>query len=121
LAISCAVRQPDFRFGGDFKQLEAVRVDNYEIGVRGNWRQVQASISGFYNTSELGESFLLDNRGFPIGITARRNGYTVLRELLTGGREGDGNSAVLQLGKKVKMMLTKMETICLSIAALSHR
>jgi len=57
-----------FSIGGDFKQLEAVRVDNYEIGVRGNWRQVQASISGFYNTSKLGESFLLDNRGFPIGI-----------------------------------------------------
>ena len=57
-----------FSIEGDFKQLEAVRVDNYEIGVRGNWRQVQASISGFYNTSELGESFLLDNRGFPIGI-----------------------------------------------------
>ncbi len=57
-----------FSIAGDFKQLEAVRVDNYEIGVRGNWQQVQASISGFYNTSELGESFLLDNRGFPIGI-----------------------------------------------------
>jgi iron complex outermembrane receptor protein len=57
-----------FSIGGDFKQLEAVKVDNYEIGVRGNWQQVQASISGFYNTSELGESFLLDNRGFPIGI-----------------------------------------------------
>lgn len=57
-----------FSVGGDFKQLEAVRVDNYEIGVRGNWQQVQASISGFYNTSQLGESFILDNRGFPIGI-----------------------------------------------------
>jgi iron complex outermembrane receptor protein len=57
-----------FSIGGDFQQLEAVRVDNYEIGVRGNWQQVQASISGFYNTSELGESFILDNRGFPIGI-----------------------------------------------------
>ena len=57
-----------FSIAGDFKQLEAVKVDNYEIGVRGNWQQVQASISGFYNTSELGESFLLDERGFPIGI-----------------------------------------------------
>ncbi|MEG5035158.1 TonB-dependent receptor domain-containing protein [Microcoleus sp. AT3-D2] len=57
-----------FSIGGDFQQLEAVRVDNYEIGVRGNWEQVNASISGFYNTSELGESFELDDRGFPIGI-----------------------------------------------------
>ena len=57
-----------FSIGGDFQQLEAVRVDNYEIGVRGNWEQVNASISGFYNTSELGESFELDERGFPIGI-----------------------------------------------------
>ena len=57
-----------FSIRGDFQEVEAIKVDNYEIGVRGNWQQLQASISGFYNTSELGESFILDNRGFPIGI-----------------------------------------------------
>jgi iron complex outermembrane receptor protein len=43
-------------------QFEQVRpqpqkVNNYEIGLRGAWRNVQASISGFYSTSNLGTTF----------------------------------------------------------------
>jgi iron complex outermembrane receptor protein len=43
-------------------QFERVRpqpqkVNNYEIGLRGAWRNVQASISGFYSTSDLGTTF----------------------------------------------------------------
>lgn len=34
--------------------LEAQTVNNYEIGARGNWSRVRATLSGFYNTSELG-------------------------------------------------------------------
>ncbi len=30
------------------------QVDNYEIGIRGNWSNFQASLAGFYNESELG-------------------------------------------------------------------
>lgn len=36
---------------------EPQKVNNYEIGLRGEWRNVQASISGFYNTSDLGTTF----------------------------------------------------------------
>lgn len=36
---------------------EPQTVDNYEIGVRGQWGAVQASLSGFYNTSDLGTTF----------------------------------------------------------------
>lgn len=35
---------------------EPQKVDNYEIGVRGQWDKLQASLSGFYNYSELGSS-----------------------------------------------------------------
>ncbi|MGG6298305.1 TonB-dependent receptor domain-containing protein [Leptolyngbya sp. AN02str] len=36
---------------------EAQRVNHYEVGVRGNWSGGQASLAGFYNTSELGTTF----------------------------------------------------------------
>ncbi|HEY9846776.1 MAG TPA: TonB-dependent receptor, partial [Candidatus Caenarcaniphilales bacterium] len=36
---------------------EAQRVNNYEVGVRGEWDTVQASLAGFYNQSNLGTTF----------------------------------------------------------------
>jgi iron complex outermembrane recepter protein len=36
---------------------EPQKVDNYEIGIRGQWNNIQASLSGFYNFSELGSAF----------------------------------------------------------------
>ncbi|AFY49078.1 TonB-dependent siderophore receptor [Nostoc sp. PCC 7524] len=36
---------------------EPQKVDNYEIGIRGQWNNVQASLSGFYNYSDLGSAF----------------------------------------------------------------
>ncbi len=33
---------------------EPQKVDNYELGVRGEWERVKSSLSAFYNTSELG-------------------------------------------------------------------
>jgi iron complex outermembrane recepter protein len=36
---------------------EAQKVDNYEIGVRGEWRSFQASLSVFLSTSDLGTTF----------------------------------------------------------------
>jgi iron complex outermembrane receptor protein len=36
---------------------EPQKVDNYEIGIRGQWENVQASLSGFYNYSDLGSAF----------------------------------------------------------------
>ncbi|NBD18391.1 MAG: TonB-dependent receptor [Cyanobacteria bacterium] len=53
---------PDFRRalrGGlsvdeDLDRLQPQVIDQYEIGLRGNWDRVQASIAGFYTTSDLG-------------------------------------------------------------------
>lgn len=42
------------------RDLEPQKVNNYELGIRGNWSNVQASISGFYNTSDLGLTFVFD-------------------------------------------------------------
>ncbi len=36
---------------------EAQRVNHYETGIRGEWRQVQSSLAVFYNKSEKGTSF----------------------------------------------------------------
>ena len=36
------------------------KVDNYEIGVRANFEQFQATLSGFYNESDLGSSISVD-------------------------------------------------------------
>lgn len=53
---------PDFRRairGGlsvseDIDRLEPQVIDQYEIGLRGNWETVQASIAGFFTQSDLG-------------------------------------------------------------------
>lgn len=36
------------------QRLEAQKVDNYEIGLRGEWHAFQFSLTGFYNESDLG-------------------------------------------------------------------
>ena len=41
----------------DLGFTEPQKVDNYELGIRGNWRDVQFSLAGFYNYSDSGVSF----------------------------------------------------------------
>ncbi|NEO28264.1 MAG: TonB-dependent receptor, partial [Kamptonema sp. SIO4C4] len=48
---------------------EPQKVDNYEIGIRGDWDTVQASLSGFYSYSELGTTF---NEDFGIARDPQR-------------------------------------------------
>ncbi|MEM9805967.1 MAG: TonB-dependent receptor [Cyanobacteria bacterium P01_D01_bin.56] len=52
-----------FTIDEDVRRLQPQKVDNYEIGVRGDWGDVQASLAGFYNYSDLG----LSSRGQPDG------------------------------------------------------
>jgi len=52
---------PDgFSFEGGFAEVQPVRVNNYEVGVRGEWGNVQASLAGFYTDSALGSFLQLD-------------------------------------------------------------
>ncbi|MCT7957521.1 TonB-dependent receptor domain-containing protein [Laspinema palackyanum] len=41
----------------DLDITDPVKVNNYEIGVRGLWPEIQVSLAGFYNTSDLGEDY----------------------------------------------------------------
>lgn len=43
--------------GSDIDLTQPQKVDNYEIGIRGNWNSVQATLAGFFNSSDLGEDF----------------------------------------------------------------
>ncbi len=57
--IGLVLRDAPAGFSVESLRPEAQRVNSYEAGVRGNWNQVQASVVGFYNTSNLGTSFNL--------------------------------------------------------------
>ncbi|MBH8554265.1 TonB-dependent receptor [Nostocaceae cyanobacterium CENA357] len=54
---------PGFSLDRDVRFLQPQKVDNYEIGIRGNWNNVQTTIAGFFNYSALG----LSSRGQPDG------------------------------------------------------
>jgi iron complex outermembrane receptor protein len=54
---------PGFSIDRDVRFLQPQKVDNYEIGLRGNWNNVQATVAGFFNYSALG----LSSRGQPDG------------------------------------------------------
>lgn len=48
---------PGFAVSSDIDLTQPQKVDNYEIGIRGNWNSVQATLAGFFNSSDLGEDF----------------------------------------------------------------
>jgi len=47
-----------FAIERDLQLTEPQKVNNYEVGVRGNWRTVQASLAAFYNSSDLGANLV---------------------------------------------------------------
>ncbi|MBF2094619.1 MAG: TonB-dependent receptor [Synechococcales cyanobacterium K44_A2020_017] len=49
--------------GDDLDITQPITVTEYEVGVRGNWSSVQTSLSGFYNTSDLGASLVPSDTG----------------------------------------------------------
>lgn len=50
------IREPRPGFTLGSKEADAQRVDQYEVGVRGSWLPVQASLTAFRNESDLGTS-----------------------------------------------------------------
>ncbi|MES1023064.1 TonB-dependent receptor [Gloeocapsa sp. BRSZ] len=54
---------PGFAIEEDVRFLQPQKIDNYEIGIRSNWNNVQVTLAGFYNFSDLG----LSSRGQPDG------------------------------------------------------
>ncbi len=55
--VGLALRNAPAGFSVESLRPEAQKVDHYEIGVRGNWDTVQASLVGFYNQSDLDTTF----------------------------------------------------------------
>ncbi|MBD2314383.1 TonB-dependent receptor [Desertifilum sp. FACHB-1129] len=59
-AFGGILRNPPAEFTSvrqNLRLTEAVKVNNYELGIRGQWQGGQATLSGFYNTSDLGEDY----------------------------------------------------------------
>ncbi|PIG90918.1 TonB-dependent receptor [Gloeocapsopsis sp. IPPAS B-1203] len=58
--IGRVLRNAPLGFSVEQLSPEPQRVNNYEIGIRGQWEAVQASLSAFYNQSDLGTTFDAD-------------------------------------------------------------
>jgi len=52
-----------FTIDGSIDDLQPQKVDQYEIGIRGNWDSVQFSLAGFFNQSDLGARLVQNDRG----------------------------------------------------------
>ncbi|HEY9763626.1 MAG TPA: TonB-dependent receptor [Trichocoleus sp.] len=55
--VGLALRNAPAGFSVTRLRPEAQRVNHYEVGLRGIWQGLQASLAGFYNTSTLGTTF----------------------------------------------------------------
>jgi iron complex outermembrane recepter protein len=55
--VGLVLRSAPSGFSVETLDPEAQRVDNFELGIRGEWNSLQASLVGFYNESELGTTF----------------------------------------------------------------
>ena len=55
--IGLVLRNAPSGFSVESLSPEPQKVDNYEIGVRSQWESVQASLSAFFNESDLGTTF----------------------------------------------------------------
>ena len=56
--VSRVLQNPgeDFNFEQDVELTSPQKIDSYELGVRGQWKDIQATLAGFYTYSELGTS-----------------------------------------------------------------
>jgi iron complex outermembrane recepter protein len=68
----------EFALDEDIEELQPVKVNSYEIGIRGQWSNLQASIAGFFNQSNLGEFIVsLGATGEPTVARAPQRTYGV--------------------------------------------
>ncbi|MGF1588004.1 MAG: TonB-dependent receptor domain-containing protein [Pleurocapsa sp.] len=67
-----------FDLDTDVELSQPQKVDNYELGIRGEWQRVQASLAGFYNESKLGATLVNpDNSPFATLIRTPQRNYGV--------------------------------------------
>jgi iron complex outermembrane recepter protein len=84
----------------DLEVTSPQKVDSFELGVRGNWSNIQASLAGFYSTSELGIDFVDSPVGFEIVRQPQRfYGLEATLDWQVGGGWGLGGTASLIKGE----------------------
>lgn len=67
-----------FDLDTDIELSQPQKVDNYELGIRGEWDRVQVSLAGFYNKSELGSTLVNpDNSPFATLVRTPQRNYGV--------------------------------------------
>ena len=77
IGLSAGTRLPtDVDISTDV-ELSPQQVDNFEVGVRAEFEQVQASLSGFYNESSLGTNLQVGPDGFTDVVRAPQRNYGV--------------------------------------------
>ena len=77
VGLSAGTRLPtDIDISSDV-ELSPQQVTNFEVGVRAEFEQVQASLSGFYNESDLGSNLQVDPDGFTDLVRAPQRNYGV--------------------------------------------
>ena len=77
IGLSSGTRLPvDVDISNDV-ELEPQQIDNFEVGVRAEFGQVQASLSGFYNESDLGSNLQVNEDGLTELVRAPQRNYGV--------------------------------------------
>ena len=77
IGLSAGTRLPtDVDISRDV-ELEPQQVTNFEVGVRAEFEQVQASLAGFYNESDLGSNLQVGPDGFTDLVRAPQRNYGV--------------------------------------------
>lgn len=75
--ISRILQRPEdgFNFAEDVELSAPQKVDSYELGIRGRWKNFQASLAGFYSYSDLGTTVQFEDFGsdFRILRSPQRN------------------------------------------------
>jgi iron complex outermembrane recepter protein len=66
-----------FDFDTDINISQPQKVNNYELGIRGDWNKVQVTLAGFYNESELGTSFVDEGGSLRTLVRAPQRNYGV--------------------------------------------
>ncbi|WP_168063510.1 TonB-dependent receptor [Candidatus Manganitrophus noduliformans] len=80
---------------------EPKEVDNYEIGARGAWSKVKASLSTFYSTSDLGTTFVLVNEVLTVQRAPEKvYGVEVILDTQPFAQWGFGGTFSWQKGKR---------------------
>ena len=88
--------------GTSVNLTEPQKVNSYEVGVRGNWRSVKASLAAFYNNSDLGSRLVVVDPQSPLQVQRTPERFYGLEgtvDVQVGGGWQIGGTATLSEGE----------------------